>query len=90
MESEEEKKSFIMQYFKNMFQSNGCQHPERLLSKVKKKVTEEMNECLMAEFIVEEIKTSIDSIGDLKALGPDGMPAVFYKNLDVVVGKVTS
>lgn len=91
VESEEEKKSFIMQYFKNMFQSNGCQHPERLLSKVKKKVTEEMNECLMAEFIVKEIKTSIDSIGDLKAPGPDGMPAVFYKNFwDVVGGKVTS
>jgi hypothetical protein len=38
-----------------------------------------MNEHLLKEFTCEEIKQALDSIGDLKAPGLDGMP-VFYKN----------
>jgi hypothetical protein len=35
---------------------------------------------LRKEFSDEEIKLALDSIGNLKAPGDDGMPAVFYKN----------
>jgi hypothetical protein len=38
-----------------------------------------MNEHLLKEFTCEEIKQALDSIGDLKAPGLDGM-SVFYKN----------
>ena len=34
---------------------------------------------------------ALDSIGDMKALGPDGMPAIFYKHFWSIVGdKVTA
>jgi hypothetical protein len=46
-----------------------------------------MNEALMKEFSCEEIKEALNSIGDLKAPGPDGMPSVFYKNFWDIVGE---
>jgi hypothetical protein len=38
-----------------------------------------MNEMLLAPFTGGEVLVALDSIGDLKAPGPDGMPAKFYK-----------
>jgi hypothetical protein len=44
-----------------------------------------MNELLMADFTPEEIKEALNSIGDMKAPGPDGIPSVFYKHFWEVV-----
>jgi hypothetical protein len=49
-------------------------------------VTEEMNNSLLKEFTEVEVCEALDSIGDLKAPGPDGMPAIFYKKHWEVVG----
>jgi hypothetical protein len=49
-----------------------------------------MNKSLLKEFTQEEVKGALDSIGDLKAPGNDGMPSIFYKKFWHVVGeKVT-
>jgi hypothetical protein len=45
-----------------------------------------MNEMLSSEFTREEVKAALDSMGDLKAPGADGMPAVFYKKFWALVG----
>jgi hypothetical protein len=37
-----------------------------------------MNASLRADYTTDEIKEALDSIGDLKAPGPDGMPAIFF------------
>jgi hypothetical protein len=42
---------------------------------------------LINPFSVEEVKEALESIGDLKAPGPDGMPAVFYKKFWHIVGE---
>ena len=39
-----------------------------------------MNNFLLKEYTVEEIKQNLDDIGDLKAPGADGMPTIFYKH----------
>ena len=40
---------------------------------------------LTAEFTADKIRRALDAIGGLKALGPDSMPAVFFKKYwDVV------
>lgn len=50
-----------------------------------------MNELLCKEFTEAEVLATRDSIGDLKAPGPDGMPALFYKKCwDIVGDKVVS
>jgi hypothetical protein len=45
-----------------------------------------MNTELMKEYSDEEIKYALDGMGGLKAPGPDGMPALFYKRYWDVVG----
>ena len=45
-----------------------------------------MNLSLNMEYSDHEIKQALDSMGDLKAPGADGMPALFYKQLWETVG----
>jgi hypothetical protein len=61
-------------------------NPARVLPNIQPRVTPQMNELLMAEFTCEEVKLALDSIGDLKAPGADGMPAIFYKKFWGTVG----
>jgi hypothetical protein len=50
-----------------------------------------LNVDLLAEFTAEEVKEALESMGDLKAPGPDGMPTIFYKHFRGVLGqKITS
>ena len=41
---------------------------------------------LMEPFTDEEIWTALESIGDLKAPGPDGFPSVFYNRFWHLLG----
>jgi hypothetical protein len=43
------------------------------------KVTEEMNNALLAPYTVEEVRKALFDIGDLKVPGPDGLHAIFYR-----------
>lgn len=45
-----------------------------------------MNDILCAEYSEEEVRKALFSIGDLKAPGPDGMPAIFFKKFWATVG----
>lgn len=90
VEEEKEEKEFITNHFSQLFRSNGPGGQvdvQRLLDVV----TREMNKLLTnKEFTAEEIRQALDSIGDLKAPGPDGLLASFFKNFwDVVGDKVT-
>ena len=51
------------------------------------RVTDAMNDDLTRDYTEEEIKAALDSMGDLKAPGPGGMPALFYKKFWNIVGK---
>ena len=87
VEEEEEKKAFIANYFLNLFRSDVQGDSQQILDTVERKVTSTMNEMLLAPFTEVDIKEALDSIGDLKAPGPDGMPAIFYKNFWSTVGR---
>jgi hypothetical protein len=52
---------------------------EEVLECVQCQVTTEINESLLTPFTSEEVCCALDSIGDLKAPGPDGSPSIFYK-----------
>jgi hypothetical protein len=45
-----------------------------------------MNESLLTPFTSEEVFVALESIGDLKAPGTDGMPSIFYKKFWNLVG----
>ncbi|WVZ50515.1 hypothetical protein U9M48_001761 [Paspalum notatum var. saurae] len=46
----------------------------------------EMNNSLLAPFSSDEVWAAVESIGDLKAPGPDGMPSIFYIRFWNLVG----
>jgi hypothetical protein len=47
-----------------------------------------MNEMLMKEYSDEEIKQALDNMGDLKAPGVDGMPALFISNTRILLERM--
>jgi hypothetical protein len=77
----------VTNFYNNLFQSHAGNRYNELLPQVPTRVTAGMNEMLIEEYSEEEIKQALDSMGDLKAPGPDGMPALFYKNFWEITSK---
>jgi hypothetical protein len=92
VEEQEAMKEVATNYFSNLFSSSSSGvRVEELLCHVDTRVTQNMNEMLCKEYTSEEVTEALQSIGDLKAPGPDGMHSIFYKKFWEVVGeKVTS
>ena len=59
--------------------SSNPEHIDEVLAKVPQKVTEEMNNILIATFMEEEVEKALKQMEPLKSLGPDGMPLYFFK-----------
>jgi hypothetical protein len=78
--------NIVQDYFENLFTSEVGDPDPGVLSDVQRNVTPDMNIGLMAQFSYEEVKKALFQIGDLKALGPDGMHAVFYKRFWELLG----
>lgn len=79
VEEELEKQDFIADHFMQLFKARPVGDTQRLLQAVSPKVTAEMNNDLVWDFSHEEVKCALAAIGDMKAPGPGGMPALFYK-----------
>ena len=60
---------------------------QEVLDKVVPCVTRGMNEALLATYTRDEVKKAMFNIGDLKAPGPDGLHAVFYKRFWHIIGE---
>lgn len=78
--------TLITEYYKTLFLSNAGNCFDEVLQHVPHRVTQEMNATLIGDFTDEEIKLALSSIGDLKAPGVDGMPALFYKQYWETIG----
>jgi hypothetical protein len=77
----------IENYFTNMFATDNPSMDLNFLEKVIPRVTVDMNTKLMAPFLVDDVKKAVFSIGDLKAPGPDGLHAIFYKSFGTSLGR---
>jgi hypothetical protein len=72
-------KPLILNYFTNLFSSEVHVVDPAMLEKINPRVDNDMNNLFLAPFDVDDVKKVAFSIGDLKAPGPDGLHAVFYK-----------
>jgi hypothetical protein len=76
----------ISDYFAGLFTTEVDEPDPDLLSKVILKVTEQMNNGLIADYTPEDVKKALFSIGDTKALGTDGLHALFFKKCWGIIG----
>lgn len=83
---EEGIKDLITNYFSTLFTPVAGADANEILNHINPKVTAQMNAFLTTEFTTEEVKAALDSIGDLKAPGMDGLPAIFYKHYWQLIG----
>ncbi|XXG49420.1 hypothetical protein AAC387_Pa02g3610 [Persea americana] len=82
--------SMIVEYFRNLFTSSGCQG-EEVLNCVEMKVSSEQNSMLMAPFSAIEVKEALFGMHPDKSPGPNGMNPAFYQKFWHIVGEdVTS
>jgi hypothetical protein len=79
-------KPVILHYFTNLFTSEINAVDPEVLNKVTPRVTSLMNDNLLAPFSLDDVKKAAFSIGDLKAHGPDGLHAIFYKRFWSICG----
>jgi len=80
VEDEQGIHNLITNFYKDLFCSCAGNRYNELLSQVEPKVAPLMNQILMKDFTDDEIKAALDSMGDLKAPGMDGMPALFFSS----------
>ncbi|KAI9075927.1 hypothetical protein K1719_042128 [Acacia pycnantha] len=66
-------------FYLKLFRSGGVREMEQALAYVKKCVTEDDNNQLMARVTSQEIETAVFQLGANKAPGPDGFSALFYQ-----------
>jgi hypothetical protein len=87
VEEEEAMKEVASNYFSTLFTSSTGSRMNELLEYIQPRVTEEMNDMLGKDFTSQEVVEALESIGDLKAPGLDGMHSLFYKKFWDVVGE---
>ena len=68
-----------MNFFTESFSSFEIGDIDGCLQSIERRVTDSMNEELLKPFIEEEIFYALKSVGPLKALGPNGFPAMFFQ-----------
>jgi hypothetical protein len=79
-----------LEFYENLFRSEGTSNMNRVLDHIPHRVTAEMNQFLNAPFDDAEVKTALFQMFPMKAPGPDGFPAHFFqRNRDVCGEELT-
>ena len=76
----------ISNYFSGLFSSDVTDYDQGLLNTVKPKVTTQMSTELMEPYTREEVRKALFQIGGMKAPGPDGLHAIFFKRFWHILG----
>ena len=76
---EREVGAIFVDFYTRLFSSSNPTDLERILEGVQPVVSNSMNEALTCLNSREEVEVAIKQMAPLKALGPDGMPPVFYQ-----------
>ena len=67
-----------MNYYEKLFSTTHPTEFSELLQALQPKVIVEMNRMLGKFFTEDEVRQAMKQMYPLKALGPDGMPPLFY------------
>ena len=78
--------AMVKNYFAHLFTRENGEIDSSVLESIPRKVTDDMNEVLLLPYTEQEVKEALFNIGDLKAPGPDGLHAIFYKRFWSMLG----
>ena len=77
-------------YFEKLYTTSLPTRIAEVTSTIPTKVTEEMNHSLIRDFTMEEVEATLHQMHPTKALGPDGMSAIFFQKYWDIVGNDVS
>jgi len=75
-------------YFQDIYKASTCTQMEECVNAVPHKVIEEMHKLLTSDYSAEEVKAALFQMGPTKALGSNGMNALFYQKFWHIVGDI--
>lgn len=75
----DELKTMVTDFYKSVYTSECVAGMEHVLSSVPVKVTEQMNEFLLAPYTNDEVKTTLIQMFPTNAPRPDGFPTHLYQ-----------
>ena len=84
--NEEEIADILIAYYQQLFSTASPTRVEEVLRVVPSIITEEQNTMLAVEFVKAEINEALQQMEPLKALGPDGLPPLFYQKFWNTIG----
>ena len=73
-------------YFEKLFSTSFPSHILEVTNTIPTRITNDMNQRLIKEFIREEVVTALQQMHPTKAPGPDGMSAIFFQKYWDIVG----
>lgn len=78
--NEEALKDMVVNYFKNIYTTEGPRNFRPILDHIPTLVDASMNQSLKAPVTMEEIKETTHQLGPTKAPGPDGFHGLFFQH----------
>ena len=89
--SKEEAANILVKYYTELYTLAAPIYFEETLHSIHTLVSAQMNEKLLVEFKSWEVHAAVKQMAPFKALGPDGMPPVFFQDFWPLIGaKVTN
>ena len=79
-ENEEVMGEIMLDYYTDLFTSSNLIDFDEILGAMQPRVTSSMNQKITMEFTADEVNMALKQMYPLKALGPDGMPPLFYQH----------
>ena len=85
-ENKEEVDGIILDYFKEIYSTSFLVEFGSSLRVIDRRVSDDMNDALLKEFRVEEVRRALKQMHPTKSPGPDGMSPIFFQKYWDVVG----
>ena len=70
----------FIDYYSELFTTSNLTQLEEVLANISQVVSDSMNADLLKPFVKQQVDVALNQMAPLKALGPDGMPPIFYQH----------